>query len=130
MPRSPCLCISTQTWVAHYWNHCFDTNIRRILPCRMPSVTQVRHIYPAPSMSSRACHQGPYIQTHHSTMLPIFKVSSVGQIITAASMCSEYYHLETANMLIMIYAHNRASGNGTLIETYVCPSPSYLNLVT
>ena len=48
------------------------------------------------------------------------KVSSVRQInFTRIVRIQKTIHLETANMLLMIYAHARMSGDVTLIQKHV-----------
>ena len=53
-------------------------------------------------------------------MKHMIKASSVRQInFTRLACIQKAIHLETANMLLMIYAHARMSGDVTLIQNHV-----------
>jgi hypothetical protein len=60
--------------------------------------------------------------------LPATRSTTKGLNVRELSLASEYCISksqscsETGNMLIMTYAHARASGDGSLISKYVCQS--------
>jgi hypothetical protein len=121
MPRSPCFCTSTRTWVVYCWSHCF-VKPGLMLRRRMLLVMQVRLTFlGSHCISSRVCRKERRTHTPQSPVPPMAKVSSVRKInpATRPVRTQNTIHLETANMLLMIYAHARTSGNVSLIQKYV-----------
>lgn len=120
MQRSRCFYISTPVWVVYYWNLCFVTKPGRTLTRNTLLVTQVKSFLSSRCSSLQIYHKERRTRIPQSQMKHMTKVSSVRQInFTRIVRIQKTIHLETANMLLMIYAHARMSGDVTLIQKHV-----------